>query len=199
MKSNARSSSEVNVFTIDCKDIILREYLIDDLDVFHSLTWQPEIYEYLPGWNASREQREDWFINYEIVQNKQFLNAVAEGRDIEELRLRLGIISKETGEFIGWCCTGIKDELPYPNREIMYAISSKHRNKGYTTQAVEGVINYLFQNTNIDVLNTLALVRNIPSNRVIQKCGFYFQSIIDIENQKYNYYTLSKSEWEIKV
>ena len=143
-----------------------------------------------------REQREDWFINYEIEQNKQFLNAVAEGRDIEELRLRLGIILKETGEFIGWCCTGIKDELPYPNREIMYAISSKHRNKGYTTQAVEGVINYLFQNTNIDVLNTLALVRNIPSNRVIQKCGFYFQSIIEIENEKYNYYKISKSEWE---
>lgn len=198
MNSNTQFTLIENVFTIDCKDIILRQYIIGDLDEFHSLTWQPEIYEYLPGWNASREQREDWFINYEIEENKEFLNAVSEGRDIGDLRLRLGIISKETGEFIGWCCTGIKDELPLPNREIMYAISSKHRNKGYTTQAVEGVINYLFQYTNIDTLNTLALVSNIPSNRVIQKCGFYFQSIIEIDHEKYNYYRLNKSEWETK-
>jgi len=66
MNSNTPSISEENVFTIDCKDIILREYIVGDLEEFHSLTWQPEIYEYLPGWNASREQREDWFINYEI-------------------------------------------------------------------------------------------------------------------------------------
>jgi hypothetical protein len=59
MKSNARSSSEVNVFTIDCKDIILREYLIDDLDVFHSLTWQPEIYEYK---NRERLVRSTFFV-----------------------------------------------------------------------------------------------------------------------------------------
>lgn len=28
-------------------------------------------------------------------------------------------------------CTGIKDELPAPNREIMYAVSSEYHNNGY--------------------------------------------------------------------
>jgi len=81
----------------------------------------------LPGWNVSKEQREDWYINYEIPENKQFLNAVSKSEEIGELRLRLGIILKETGKFIGWCCSGIKDEMPPPNREIMYAISKDHR------------------------------------------------------------------------
>lgn len=198
-RTNTHSTLEENIFTIECKDIILREFIIDDLDGFHSLTWQPEIHEYLPGWNVSKEQREDWFINYEIKGNKQFLNAVSEGGDIGELGLRLGIISKESGEFIGWCCTGIKDELPPPNREIMYAISKDHRGKGYTTQAAQGIIKYLFENTNVEVLNAIALLRNEPSNRVIQKCGLNFQSIIEIDTERYNYYKLSKSEWEIKV
>ena len=39
------------------------------------------------------------------------------------------VFIKETDEFIGWCCTGIKDELPSPNREIMYAISSEFQRK----------------------------------------------------------------------
>lgn len=188
MNTNARFDSEESIFTIDCKDVILREFLVADLDNFHSLTWQPEIYEFLPGWNVSREQREDWLINYEIPENKRFLNAVAKGEDIGELRLRLGIILKETGKLIGWCCSGIKDELPPPNREIMYAISKDHRGKGFATQALQGMIHYLFERTNVEVLNAIALLDNVPSNKVIQKCGLNFQRIIEIDGEKYNYY-----------
>lgn len=195
MNTNARSVSNETIFTIECKDVILREFLVTDLDDFHSLTWQPEIHGFLPGWNVSKEQREDWFINYEIPENKQFLNAVSNSEDIGELRIRLGIILKETGEFIGWCCSGIKDELPPPNREIMYAISKDHRGKGFTTQAAQGMINYLFENTNIEALSAIALIQNVPSNRVLQKCGFNFQSIIEIDHEKYNYYKLDKKDW----
>lgn len=198
MNTNALSDSKENIFMIECKDVILREFLVADLDDFHSLTWQPEIHEFLPGWNVSKEQREDWFINYEIAENKQFLNVVSKSEDIGELRLRLGIILKETGEFIGWCCSGIKDELPPPNREIMYAISKDHRGKGFTTQASQGVINYLFESTNVNVISAIALLNNVPSNKVIQKCGFNFQSIIEIDNEKYYYYKLDKNDWADK-
>lgn len=75
-----------NEFTIECKDIYLREYKIEDLDDFYALTQQPEIIEFLPGWNVSIEQRLDWLINYEIKENKQFLKAVSEGGKIEQLR-----------------------------------------------------------------------------------------------------------------
>ncbi|GGA11665.1 hypothetical protein GCM10008018_65930 [Paenibacillus marchantiophytorum] len=77
----------------------------------------------------------------------------------------------------------------------MYAISKNHRGKGYATQAAQGIIKYLFKSTNIEVLDAIVLVHNTPSNRVIQKCGFDYQSIIEIENEKYNYYKLSKRKW----
>ncbi|NIK75501.1 RimJ/RimL family protein N-acetyltransferase [Paenibacillus castaneae] len=198
MNTNTRSVSEQNMFSIDCKDVILREFIVTDLDKFHSLTWQPEIYEFLPGWNVPIEQRKDWFINYEIPDNEQFFNTVSKGEGIGDLRLRLGIILKETGELIGWCCTGIKDELPPPNREIMYAISKDYRGKGYTTQASQGMINYLFENTNVEVLSAIALLSNVPSNKVIQKSGFNFQDIIEIDEEKYNYYKLDKKDWAAK-
>lgn len=189
--SNSQNISK-NLFTIECNDILLREYRAEDLDELHNLTWQPHFYEYLIDWNGSKEQREDWFKNYEMPENKRFLNAVSKDGDIEELRLRLGMISKETGEFIGVCGTGILDNFPPPNREIYYGISKEHTNKGYTTQAAKGLIMYLFENTHVKELITIAQIRNIPSNRVIQKCGFEFQNNIEIENRKYNYYKLSK-------
>lgn len=177
---------------IDCNDIYLREYASEDLESLHALTWRPEIYEFLPGWNVSSEQREEWFIHYELEENKSFIKAIADGGNIGDLRLRLAIIEKSSGEFIGWCCTGLKDELPVPEREVMYAISSGHRNKGYTTQAVKGIIQYLFQHTNIGSLIALALEHNTPSIRVIEKSGFTFENSIELEGESYRYYKLMK-------
>lgn len=112
----------------------------------------------------------------------------------EQNYLKLGIILKETGEFIGFCNTGIKEELSVPNREISYAISKHYKNRGYTTKAVKGLINYLFDKTNVELLNTIVLTRNVSSNRVIQKSGFNFVGEIEIENHKYYHYILHKSE-----
>ncbi|WIM38858.1 GNAT family N-acetyltransferase [Paenibacillus sp. PK4536] len=194
MEHDTSFTSQENIFTINCEDVILREFTVNDLDAFHSLTWQPEIYKYLPDWNVSKEQRKDWLVNYEIPENKKLLDAISQGFGIGDLCLRLGIILKETQEFIGWCCSGIKEELSPPNREIVYAISKDYRGKGYTTQAAKGIINYLFENTNVEILSSIALLNNISSNKVIEKSGFIFQNIIKIDDKEYNYYQLHKKD-----
>ncbi|MDN4494442.1 GNAT family N-acetyltransferase [Ureibacillus sp. BA0131] len=182
------------LFTIDCGDILLREYRVEDANAIYEITSQPEVYEYLPDFKSTREQRLDWVTNYEIPLNQKFLTAVP---NIEEQTyLRLGIVLKETGEFIGFCNTGIKEELPAPNREIAYAISKHYRNKGYTTKAAKGLIKYLFENTNVELLNAVALKRNLGSNRVIQKCGFRFLGEVEIEDEAHYHYTLHKNEWQ---
>ena len=178
---------------IDCKDIILREYRLEDLDKLQELTWQPEIYTYLPGWNVERSERENWLRNYEIPENNRFLQQVAKKQKVDGLRLRLGITIKENEEFIGWCCTGPKEELPEPNREIMYGISKNHRNKGYTSQAVEGMINYLFQNTEVEYLNGIALKDNKSSNKVLQKNAFEQVGVVEIEEKIFNHYIIKKT------
>ncbi|WP_339308187.1 GNAT family N-acetyltransferase [Paenibacillus sp. FSL L8-0435] len=179
---------------IDCKDIYLREYRIEDLEKLQEITWQPEVYEFLPGWNATIEDRSLWLTEYEIPENQRFKQAVMAGGYIGELYLRMAIILKENDEFIGWCCSGIKEELPAPNREIMYGISKHYRNRGYTTQAVNAMTEYLFEHTNVEVLNAIALTTNQASNKVIQKCDFERGSSIVIENGKYNHYHLRKQQ-----
>ena len=43
--------------------------------------------------------------------------------------------------------------------------------------------------------NAIALINNVASNKVIEKCGFIYKSQQRIENQIYNHYILRKSEW----
>ncbi|EOO19261.1 MULTISPECIES: GNAT family N-acetyltransferase [Bacillus] len=187
--------SSTNLFRIDCGDIYLQEFTIKDGESIYKISNQPEIEQFLPDWKSTKEQRIDWVINDEIPANKAFLNAVKNTCNIDDHILKLGIFNKDTNEFIGWCCTGIKEELPSPNREIMYAISREHQNNGYATKATRGLIDYLFKNTTLDVLNAIALINNVPSNKIIEKCGFTYMSQQTIENQLYNHYLLSKSEW----
>ncbi|MGW6148175.1 GNAT family N-acetyltransferase [Bacillus mycoides] len=184
--------SSTNLFRIDCGDIYLQEFTIKDAESIYKISNQPEIEKFLPDWKSTKEQRVHWIINDEIPANQAFLDAVKTTCNIDDHILKLGIFNKDTNEFIGWCCTGIKEELPSPNREIMYAISSEYHNNGYATKATKGLIDYLFKNTTLDVLNAIALINNIPSNKVIKKCGFTYLSQQTIENQLYNHYIVSK-------
>ncbi|ADY21832.1 GNAT family N-acetyltransferase [Bacillus paranthracis] len=183
------------LFRIDCGDIYLQEFTITDAESIYNISNQPEIEKFLPDWKSTKEQRINWVVNYEIPENKAFLHAVRTTTNIDDHILKLGIFKKTTNEFIGWCCTGMKDELPAPNREIMYAVSSEYHNNGYATKATKGLINYLFEKTNVDVLNAIALINNVASNKVIEKCRFTYLGQQTIENQIYNHYVLSKSEW----
>ena len=81
-----------DLFTIDCGEILLREFRIEDVDAIYTLTSQPEVYEFLPDWRSTREQRLDWVTNYEIPDNKVFLAYIP---NIGEGWLKLGIVLKE--------------------------------------------------------------------------------------------------------
>lgn len=183
-----------NLFTIDCDEVLLREFRIEDVDAIYELTSQPEVYEFLPDWRSTKEQRLNWVTNYEVPDNKGFLATVPniEGGNC----LKLGIVLKETGEFIGFCNTCIKEELREPNREIAYAISKHYRNRGYTTKAAKGLIRFLFENTDVELLNAVVLPRNKSSNKVIQKCGFRFKGNVGIEGEQHYHYILHKDEWK---
>ncbi|MDR2992374.1 GNAT family N-acetyltransferase [Bacillus cereus] len=187
--------SLTKLFRIDCGDIYLQEFTVKDAESIYKISNQQEIEKFLPDWKSTKEQRLNWIANYEIPANKAFLEAVKTTTNIDNHMLKLGIFKEATNEFIGWCCTGMKEELPSPNREIMYAISSEYQNNGYATKATKGLIDYLFKKTNLKVLNAIALINNVPSNKVIKKCGFTYLGEQKIENQLYNHYLLSKSEW----
>lgn len=185
--------STEDLFMIECEDIVLREFRLEDLDKLYALTLQHEITDYMPEWIGTREKYEDAMSNVFIKKNKEFFKSMP---NVENHSITLGIILKETNELIGWCFACHNNDLPNCNTEIAYAISKYYRNKGYTTQAAKALINYLFEETNMDTLSALALINNLSSNRIIQKCGFKFSNNIEIGNRKFNWYKLCKKNYK---
>ena len=61
---------------------------------------------------------------------------------------------------------------------VGYRIAPWLWREGICTEALRGVIEFIFSETGIDRLQGNVDVRNVASNRVLQKCGFLLEGTI---------------------
>ncbi|MDI6691364.1 MAG: GNAT family protein [Candidatus Bathyarchaeota archaeon] len=81
------------------------------------------------------------------------------------------IIEKKDGNKIGWACHYISA----PNfgwTEIGYAIIKSERNKGYGTEAVQMLVDYLFLTREIIRVQAVINTQDAASRRVLEKSRF---------------------------
>ena len=97
-------------------------------------------------------------------------------------RTRAGAIGKcvyamtkaDNGAFLG--CCGIEPHEDGRTVELGYWLGEPYWNQGYVTEAAHALIDMAFRTRDIDQIDARCRVMNIPSRRVIQKCGFQFQA-----------------------
>ena len=97
-------------------------------------------------------------------------------------RTRAGTIGKcvyaitkaDNGAFLG--CCGIEPHEDARTVELGYWLGEPHWNQGYATEAAHALIDMVFRTRDVEQIDARCRVMNIPSRRVIQKCGFQFQA-----------------------
>lgn len=139
--------------------LVLRKVSVKDIEpMFKNWASDPEVTKYL-----SFLPHEDTAVTEKII--KEWIDEEKDPKTIRYL-----ITTKENDEPIGSI-----DVVNYKNGapEIGYCLSRKHWNKGYMTEACKALIKYLFA-IGFSKIVIAADVRNIASNRVIEKCGFTF-------------------------
>lgn len=97
-------------------------------------------------------------------------------------RTRAGTIGKcvyaitkaDNGAFLG--CCGIEPHEDGRTVELGYWLGEPYWNQGYVTEAAHALIDMVFRTRDVEQIDARCRVMNIPSRRVIQKCGFQFQA-----------------------
>ncbi|WP_234187604.1 GNAT family N-acetyltransferase [Shinella sp. NM-101] len=97
-------------------------------------------------------------------------------------RTRAGAIGKcvyaitkaDNGAFLG--CCGIEPHEDGRTVELGYWLGEPFWNQGYATEAAHTLVDMVFRTRDIEQIDARCRVINIPSRRVIQKCGFQFQA-----------------------
>lgn len=146
--------------SIETERLMLRPWTMDDAEAFyHGWASDPEVTKYLT-WNPHQS----------IEDTKMILRLFVEQYEKPE-RINFAIVSKETGELIGGI--DVVGYLPDGTPAIGYMLRRDQWGKGYMTEACKAMVALLFS-LGHKTIRIDAMVENIGSNRVIQKCGGIF-------------------------
>ena len=113
---------------------------------------------------------------------------------------RWAILLKETGECIGQIAYFLVDSKNH-FAEIEYCVGKNFQKKGLATEATKAVIQYGFDKINLHKVQICHNSINIPSRKVIEKCGFVYEGTLRdffyIDGQYVDrlYYSILKDEF----
>jgi RimJ/RimL family protein N-acetyltransferase len=110
------------------------------------------------------------------------------------------IVQKKDGTKIGLICQRLNQ--PYKWMEIGYFFAPSERRKGYGTEAVQLMVDYLFLSKDLARIQAIVDVRNRASQRVVEKAGFQREGTIRKclfnrgELRDYYLYSILREEWK---
>ena len=152
----------LNGLTIETERLLLRPFCQDDLQDFYEYASAEGIGE-MAGWKHHESIEESQkILDMFIEEDKTF-----------------AIVFKESGKVIGSLGIekyGAEEALTefhnYRGRKIGYVLSKDYWGKGLMPEAVNAVVDYLFNDLDLDFLLCGYYDFNIQSKRVQEKCGF---------------------------
>ncbi|MBR2336540.1 MAG: GNAT family N-acetyltransferase [Clostridia bacterium] len=152
----------LNGKVIETERLILRPFVNSDLDDFYEYAKVEGVGE-MAGWHHHESiEKSQEILNRFILEDKTF-----------------AIVYKQNNKVIGSLGVemyGMEEALTefcnYYGREIGYVLAKDYWGKGIMPEAVKAVIDYLFNELNLDFLTCGYYDFNTQSKRVQEKCGF---------------------------
>lgn len=152
--------------TITTERLILRKFNLNDIgDFYNNVGNDAEVSKYVV-WNRHENINvTSEYINKCIsdYEKDYVYNWVIELKDIHKV---IGSIS----------C--VKVDVKNETCEVGYVLSSKYWNKGYMTETLKSVINYLMNDEGYKTIYANHLGANKASGRVMEKSGMQFEGIL---------------------
>ena len=147
--------SEIPYIQSDC--VILKKLTEEDADALHELVSSDVVYKYLPAFLFERKYED---INYVIrhLYDECWKESII-----------LGIFYD--GKFCGLAeMYGFRDE--YHKISVGYRLSEHFWGKGIASKAFSMMVDYLYNETDIQIITASTMVENIASACVLKKNGF---------------------------
>lgn len=157
--------------TLETERLILRKYKLSDAsDMYNNWGTDPKCNKYLP-WELHKniEETESIITSWIDKYNEENFNWIIELK--EEKTAIGGINVVRLNKKNGIC-------------EIGYCIGSAFWNKGYTTEALNKVLEYLFKECDLYLIEAYHHETNIASGKVMEKCGMIEEC--SLRNRAYN-------------
>lgn len=144
-------------FRLETERLVLRPFVMEDLDAIHAVLGDAEIMVYYPA-PFTREQSKKW-IEWNLAHYRDH------GHGLWVLE------SKATGELVGDC--GLIPQTVDGQREVEvgWHVRRDQQRRGLATEAARECVRWAFEELGRDRLISLIRPENVPSRRVAEKLG----------------------------
>ncbi len=147
--------------------LTVREFALTDFDAVHDYAQQEEVVQY-QAWGPNTKE-----------DTLQFLDeAIAHRYEKPRLTFEMCLELKGRNEVIGGCGLYIENQ-DFQEAKIGYIVNPKYWNQGLATEAATGLISYAQGQLGIKVIKATTDTRNKASQRVLEKCGFQLEKIME--------------------
>jgi RimJ/RimL family protein N-acetyltransferase len=178
------------MITLKSERLVLRNWNVSDIDDFHEISSNKKVSD-LAGFRL-KTSKEDSFKNLErFIDGSDDSKWKVSLKELDQL-VFWAIELKESKKAIGWIelCEATwkpgNKEFKYA-KEIGFVLSEECWGKGFMPEAITTVLDYLFNEEEIEVVVCSHFINNCQSEKAMRKCGFTYCS--EDEEEKYYYIT----------
>ena len=169
--------------------LLLRNFNASDLEAFLAYRNDPAVAKY-----------QSWDVPYPREKGEAF---IAEMSDIHAPKqghwLQLALELKETGTLIGDVAFCIKED-DARQAVIGFSIASAYWRKGFATEALTALLDYLFEDIDLHRVTADCDVENVSSWKTLEKLGFrreaHFVESFLVDNRYTSEYYYGLLQWE---
>jgi [ribosomal protein S5]-alanine N-acetyltransferase len=159
------NEKEYEVQTIETKRLILRKLSIKDKEHIFEYASQEIVSRYVP-----------WEVHHSLEDTVEFLKLI-EKKNEKKNRLTWGIVLKEENKLIGTIDLIRLDSI-HKKAEFAYVLSNFYWGKGFMQEAAEALLDYGFNDLNLNKISAQIMLGNKQSERVIEKLGMTEEGIL---------------------
>ena len=157
--------------------VIIRRFTIEDAkDMFNNWTSDKDINKYML-----------WDLHCTIDDSIKTIEFYIKCYENNSSYIMFAIVDKISNEVIGSISYNLNRRHDYAS--IGYLLCKKMQNKGIMTEAINVFTNYLFNELKCNRIEAEVIKDNIPSIKLLEKCGFKEEGLIRSKyyiNNKYN-------------
>ena len=166
----SRSNTQI---IFETERLVVRPYTMDDFDNFFRLNSDEDVMRFIRPAQTKK-------------QSKEFLQKIIAAYTERPGMGRWGMFLKKKNEFVGSFAI-----IPVENTnqlQLGYALVKESWGKGYATESVNVGLQYAFGYLELDEIAGITYPENIPSQKVLLKNGFVFDSTFFEEERELHIY-----------
>ena len=150
----------LNIPSFNTVHLCLRPWKLEDAPRLLEIMQEESIFKYFPPSTPPTLEKAERYISHQLAYWEKYGYG------------HWAVMTLEEGQLAGW--NGLEYLPDTDETEVGYLLGRAYRGKGYATEAAWAAVQFGFEAAGLESIIGLVHKDNLPSIRVLEKCGLHF-------------------------